>query len=242
MADVTYFESRPGGISHPATGSTSSWGNFYRGIVPAPPKPGTANGGYIERTPSPGPASPYMTAAERAEWDKLYRNPVPTVAPPTQVASAPVPLTRPDALKITPWGVPSPMDVAAMGALPPPSAVAAEMSTVPPIPAAAPPSGGQLAALLEAAQGLGGLLSGVLPGGGGGSSAPARQPSMTPQQQAAAYNSQNKSGFNDWGVSGGGTVYSKSLHDKVTSRAGTGSPSASKTAGGRARDKYGNPL
>lgn len=229
MANMTYFESGPSGISHPATGTKSTWDKFYRGIIPSRSTPGTSNGGYVERTPSPGPASPYMTAAERAQWEKLYgpgRAPVPTGAPPTQVASIPMPRPRPGY-------APTALDIAAMNApMPPaamPTAVAAELSTVPP--AAAPPSGGQLAALLEAAQGLGGLLSGVLPGGG----APASQPRMTPQQQAAAYNSQNKAGFSDWGVSGGGTVYSKSLHDKVTSRAGTGSPSASKTAGGRDR-------
>lgn len=174
MANSSFYNSNAAGYSQPTTGASSSWDDFYRGITPSRAAPGTTNGGLIERSPSPGPASPYMTAAERAQWEKLYgpgRAPVPTGAPPTQLASIPMPRPRPGY-------APTSLDIAAMNApMPPaamPTAVAAEMSTVPPVPAAAPPSGGQLAALLEAAQGLGGLLSGVLPGGSGMPVAPPR--------------------------------------------------------------------
>jgi hypothetical protein len=155
MANMTFFNSGPEGISHPATGKTSTWDNFYRGIYPTRSTPGTTNGGYVERTPSPGPSSPYMTAAERAEWDRLYRNPVPTGAPPTQVASVPMPRPRPG-------NAPTILDIAAMNGMPAPPwmptatpAVAAEMATTPPA-----QGGGQLGALLDAVKGLGWLING----------------------------------------------------------------------------------
>jgi len=173
-------------------------------------------------TPPKPPGTNYAagTYNPNADQSRLYSPgialPPAAPKPTTQLAALPpIPLNRPSAFATH-------MDDPAYAAaylkqygLPPPTAVAAELSTMPPVAAVAPPAGGQLAALLEAAQGLGGLLSGVLPGGS----------PQSPQQILAnsipkdeAYNRTRKAGMTDWTTSGMGTVYSPTLRDKHTSQ------------------------
>lgn len=114
MAGTNYFNSNRSGYS--GSMGSGSWNDFYKGITPkaAPP---TNNGGYVERSTSPG--SPYLTAAEREQLYKTYPTLQPGYAAPTP---APAPAAQPP--NVGPGPLPRPgyaptaIDMAAINAQP----------------------------------------------------------------------------------------------------------------------------